>query len=486
LRDARHLLIMAPIQQKTCEQLVNAAVKTQEKLRALRIEWWKLTCHQDILALDLEEEERDTERWQVRIDQLSPQPAASSGDSEVGPNLSRAPSGASMSSAATAARDPASINIYKHTPKPSEDSDAPTATGESATFHTPPETTPSQITPPHTPTVSAHSPQGSTISPQASPGPYGHRMSALSAYSHTSHLQPRGPRPSLDIPPGSPNKPESVTAASDDEDDEVAVTDANIPLRPIKDEGRPKTPSSLENGRDEQEDRRPGSSAGGTPERGRVRRVSIQRVLKEPYEHRGHARHSSRKVGSKDMKDSDASVNSDGSPQSAGPSLHSALSHRSKLDKKSEEGNTGLVRERPSFTVHGKKASIVTIGGDWTVNPEETLQRMKAAASPVTPGAASKEKDVSASSVKSPLSRMTTADEDEAHQKDKNATPRAGSPAPSNGEAAPPPRTSSLRSKERKPPSIRSHSSAALSSKTVDTTIEDGAQKPSREAKVEA
>lgn len=56
LRNARHLQILAPIQQKTREQILSAAARMSAQLKWGRKQIWKLKCHRDILILDLDEE----------------------------------------------------------------------------------------------------------------------------------------------------------------------------------------------------------------------------------------------------------------------------------------------------------------------------------------------------------------------------------------------------------------------------------------------
>ncbi|PMD40733.1 hypothetical protein L207DRAFT_488671 [Hyaloscypha variabilis F] len=56
LRNARHLQILAPIQQKTREQVILAAGRMAAQLKWGRLEIWRLKCHMDILTMDLEEE----------------------------------------------------------------------------------------------------------------------------------------------------------------------------------------------------------------------------------------------------------------------------------------------------------------------------------------------------------------------------------------------------------------------------------------------
>jgi len=56
LRNARHLLILLPIQQKTREAVVLAAGRMSAKLKWTRIELWRTKTHRDILVKDLEQE----------------------------------------------------------------------------------------------------------------------------------------------------------------------------------------------------------------------------------------------------------------------------------------------------------------------------------------------------------------------------------------------------------------------------------------------
>ncbi|KIX03985.1 uncharacterized protein Z518_07538 [Rhinocladiella mackenziei CBS 650.93] len=56
LRNARHLLILLPIQPKTREMLVLAAGRMSAKLKWTRVELWRTRTHRDILAKDLEQE----------------------------------------------------------------------------------------------------------------------------------------------------------------------------------------------------------------------------------------------------------------------------------------------------------------------------------------------------------------------------------------------------------------------------------------------
>jgi hypothetical protein len=59
LRDARHLQILAPIQPKTRELVIHAAGRLSARLKWARIEIWRMKCHRDILAQELEDEKQN-------------------------------------------------------------------------------------------------------------------------------------------------------------------------------------------------------------------------------------------------------------------------------------------------------------------------------------------------------------------------------------------------------------------------------------------
>ncbi|KAL8674212.1 MAG: hypothetical protein Q9168_001380 [Polycauliona sp. 1 TL-2023] len=74
LRNARHLQILAPVQNKSREQLILAAGGMAAKIKWVRMEMWRTRCHKDILALDLEDEVgRGESRWSKN--DATPRPA---------------------------------------------------------------------------------------------------------------------------------------------------------------------------------------------------------------------------------------------------------------------------------------------------------------------------------------------------------------------------------------------------------------------------
>ena len=56
LRNARHLLVLLPVQAKTREALVLSAGRMSAKLKWTRVELWRAKTHRDILVKDLEQE----------------------------------------------------------------------------------------------------------------------------------------------------------------------------------------------------------------------------------------------------------------------------------------------------------------------------------------------------------------------------------------------------------------------------------------------
>ncbi|KAK8065697.1 hypothetical protein PG997_012444 [Apiospora hydei] len=56
LQNARHLIILAPIQEKTRDSVRGGAAKIIAQLKWSRTEIWRLKCHRDILQLDLQED----------------------------------------------------------------------------------------------------------------------------------------------------------------------------------------------------------------------------------------------------------------------------------------------------------------------------------------------------------------------------------------------------------------------------------------------
>ncbi|KAF2100635.1 hypothetical protein NA57DRAFT_36333 [Rhizodiscina lignyota] len=351
LRDARHLLVLAPIQQKTREQLVHCAGRIAAQLKWIRIDIWRMKCHRDILALDLEEENKLAGNTPTRSPRLQPQATSpvpssthsterlahlndllrlgtsASGDAEDVPELPELPEPRSPT---TSARPDT-----KGTTQSSQ------STSEDEVYKTPPENTP----------------QPSPAFPPAVWGPVTPRTPLPREPSTTSQISQS---PKLDVgafpssmasataseaPPDSPNISEYNSPIS-----ENTATESKPRPLPSPFDGRPGTASDSE-----LEQQTPAS--GGSPESKTKTRRSLKGTLREVRESpMGH--HRSRK--GKDSNSSGILSMSDiGIP---------------------EAESEGLSRTKGSFTVHGKKASVVTFGSEWQdMSPEEKLKLRKQA-----------------------------------------------------------------------------------------------------------
>ena len=56
LRNARHLMVLLPIQQRTRDALIHSAGRMSAKLKWTRVEFWRAKTHRDVLVKDLEQE----------------------------------------------------------------------------------------------------------------------------------------------------------------------------------------------------------------------------------------------------------------------------------------------------------------------------------------------------------------------------------------------------------------------------------------------
>ncbi|KAI5856639.1 hypothetical protein GGS23DRAFT_398111 [Durotheca rogersii] len=329
LRNARHLLILAPIQDKTRDQVRGGAAKIIAQLKWSRTEIWRLKCHRDILALDLEEEKEvsgDFEEGRAGTSASaeipSAAPCSSRGNSQKAQHSPRSPG-------------PLSLNLSSESTKPT-DEDSP----EAEEFQTPPTTAtdPSfrNIQPPRdvAPLPPDYlSPRKTSVSSGAS--------SALAAVSTSPRMTP-----SSAIEQDSTVIDEQ---ADDDEGERQILEQAGLlETESVRSSAHRRT--SSDRAHEDNLNRLKGAHAAGSDkdgfERSKVRR-SLQRTLRDGPGHLSH--HRSRKG-----KDS---------ASSGGMS-----------DETVRESEV-LFRGTGSFTVHGKKASIVNFGSE--LQSMSTDERMK-------------------------------------------------------------------------------------------------------------
>ncbi|KAI9845263.1 MAG: hypothetical protein M1837_005019 [Sclerophora amabilis] len=344
LRNARHLQILAPIQAKTREQVVFAAGRLAAQLKWKRMEVWRRKCHRDILALDLEDETQSSAEVQLRNRTLSgtrnPAPTLSGPQNN---DLSRIES--SSSPLPGTQRTPGSPNLAR----PSTNSSGNEFSMEEI-FKSPPETAMQNKHKGHTSwelpplTFNAQAPTRDSLSSvsRRSPRPesLAHQLSTAS-----------GPAKAREASIPDSLRIMTRTPTLKDDDSEVfkegdyVDPDVLAAVRQQSEAGsEPEDQLSL-----------PPDGTGKSVEghdKHKVRR-SLHRTLREahiPTHHR-----------SKKGKDSSSSVGvSD--------------------DANSINEGERLARGTGSFTVHGKKASVINFGSEWqNMSPEERLRLRKQA-----------------------------------------------------------------------------------------------------------
>lgn len=322
LRDARHLQVMAPIQPRTREHVMHAAGRMAAKLKWIRIEICRMKAHRDILIMDLDEEKRAAGEAPTQEAPTSAAPT-SSGSSPTIQAPSPRPTPIQTGLKRLSSRASAS------TTRPISPSHLRPGTAESEqndddVFTTPPETS-----------------QNSPGLPQIGWGI---------------------PSINLDVPSdnqtnGLEHRP-SVSTIGDGERSELSSDTGSRTRRPSTSEAekpgldgaRPSTPNP-----NAETPQRP--TTAGTPEsRNKVQR-SLHRTLRDTHSSTntpGHRRSGKGKDSSSTIMSDDASATSPTSPEV-------------------------LPRTHHSFTVHGKKASVVTFGAEWqNLSAEERLKLRKA------------------------------------------------------------------------------------------------------------
>ncbi|ORY15213.1 hypothetical protein BCR34DRAFT_192494 [Clohesyomyces aquaticus] len=393
LRDARHLQILAPIQPKTRDLVIHAAGRLAAKLKWARIEIWRMKCHRDILAQELEDETHNATERQARIDKIAaggtsqpsqpqPSPQASNKNSKIS-GLARLTSKASSLSASQ--KPPLSPSASA---RPGTKSSRETEFGEDV-FKTPPETS-RQSSPGNPPGQLGFPPLA--FSPQSSE----HRASIASSGTQSPSLRAKDHRPSVST---IGDRTISSDAASDD-----GSRYATPP--PIEgDKSDPKTPEipstdglRLDADGDSEVDQPPAALTGSPESRSKVRR-SLHRTLRDSHGS-GHRR-------SHKGRDSASTVVSDDTPESE-----------------------GLSRAKGSFNIHGKKASVITFGAEWHNMPAEERLKVRKQAQEAMPDTGSVDGNLTDDQARSIVSDSTgTVLSAPAHESDET-TPRPSTNEP--------------------------------------------------------
>lgn len=337
LRNARHLQILAPIQNRTREQIVLAAGGMAAKIKWTRMEMWRTRCHKDILTLDLEEElksmggslkkelSQHTARTPVDPEQMRRESHTSD---TISPQLSpRSHQVVRPSTQPTPGESMSMDDIFRSNNQASP----PNPYKSKGLWEIPP--------------LSFDASRSSVKSPSAATDTLSkptltHKASQVSVQSsqRVASLAEMATRLATPTP-------------SVDDDEQAVLKEAGIilPDSPTTKARRPDTPSDA--GKDQDQESIKTSDIPLSEGRPKVRR-SLQRTLRESH-HSGHHRN-------KKGKDS-------------------ASSAAAAEDTTSVAESEGLARGTGSFTVHGKKASVITFGGsDWPeTSAEERLKLRK-------------------------------------------------------------------------------------------------------------
>lgn len=345
LRNARHLQILSPIQAKTREHVILAAGRMNAKLKWVRMEIWRLTCHKDILKLDLEEEAKSITECEIRNQKLAgvASPAVATPESTKA-GLTRPESRATAAS-----------NLQRNSPsamslRPTTDSAGEKTFAVDDLFQRPPDISRQSSyhkapslweLPPLSFESAAVSKESGSSMPTRTETQHSltHQSSKLSVPSVFGQSSIKEAASRLATP----------TPSVYDEEKEI-LKEAGLvtPDGTIPEMKRPNTASDSERDR--------GKVKSPEPEfndsRAKVRR-SLHRTLREAHV---PTHHRSRK--GKDSASSAAMTEDGGSIAES----------------------EGLARGTGSFTVHGKKASVITFGSEWqNMSPEERLRMRKQA-----------------------------------------------------------------------------------------------------------
>ncbi|CAN9230028.1 unnamed protein product [Alternaria alternata] len=343
LRDARHLQILAPIQPKTRELVIHAAGRLSAKLKWIRIDIWRMKCHRDILAQELEDErqgiveqqaqsDRASEPTQAQQPQLSPQ--QSNRTSKVS-GLARLTSKTSSMTSGPKQVPLSPTSSARPGTKSSRDTDF----GGDETFKTPPETTQS-------------SPKDPSAQFQASPMLFcpstsDRRSSFASSSAQSPRMYPSDHRPSISTT-GDGTLGSDSDSDSDDDSRYATPPPGEVgDLEPRTPEPTPFEGTQPESAVDVDYEQSLAALTGSPRSRTKQRR-SLHRTLRESRGSSSHRRG------------------------------HKGRDSASTITSESTEGDGGLARSKGSFTVHGKKASVIQFGGDWhNTTAEERLKTVK-------------------------------------------------------------------------------------------------------------
>ncbi|KAK5127898.1 hypothetical protein LTR85_005015 [Meristemomyces frigidus] len=340
LRNARHLLLLAPIAPKTREDIVHAAAKTDAMIKWSRRDIWRMRCHKDVLAMDVHQDGVSASELQALTNHPTAGPEASRRDKPSG--LARLESKASVAHGRSPPQSPTSPARSARSARPSTQGSIETFMGndvfrtlpESATEHKqgggyrlPPLQLDVHQRDEHRTSIS------STLLSVSSPG-----RGSLSHASSTSsiHQLDRLPSPQ---PSEAPSR-RRVTPTPSVEDREVEML-ARTTMTPETIVASASGVIGLDD-----------TPYASTPESKRKSaRRSLQKTLRDAHHHQSSI-HKHRR-----------NKESDGTVRSVGGDAEELV-----------EGTPGLQREKGRFILHGKQASVIQFGSEW---PNERMKQRR-------------------------------------------------------------------------------------------------------------
>lgn len=330
LRNARHLLILLPVQQKTRESIVYAAGRMNAKLKWTRKEIWRAKTHRDILVKDLEAE----------ASHAFPAPASAVKGSAANTPAKTTPTKALRDSLLRSDTEQTIRTNATKSPAVMTPAITPGSVGRR----------PSQTILEHITTSASEPPELSQV----------RRKSAGSLLPTSPRLSPRlrddnaseGRMRTPSINTETSHRPSVAGMTDVDPEDTVIIVDGAADQKPTPVKEADKELATRHNLPHLHTD-------GSLKERAGSVRRSLQRTLRESPGHHGHSPlHLPHHSRSKRGKDS-------------GSSIAATEDGRSIMSGESEE-----LRRDPTgrFVLHGKKASVITMGPEWQLSSEDRVK----------------------------------------------------------------------------------------------------------------
>ncbi|KAJ2901313.1 hypothetical protein MKZ38_001980 [Zalerion maritima] len=337
LRNARHIQILAPIQQKTREQVLLSAGRMAAHLKRSRTEIWRIKCHRDILHMDLEEERKLSGLPPAE----PPNPSSPVMDDKPALTPIDTQSGASTQGTSKSPKSPRPRQVSRTSTLENRDAvDSPST----EVFQTPPTSAKAG--------GGFHKHQPSLeLSPGAYIDPSRLRNNSVSSIASSVTGQFATP-PCTAVPPKTPAKDQNSKKRERGDSDDVDAGERNLleqaGLLSHSSEQNADGRSVNGDGEDGQSRReRPGSASTDKADKGKIRR-SLHRTVREGVGHLSHHHHRGRRG-------------------------RDSVSSGTAQDEATREEM--LVRGSGSFVVHGKKASVINFGTELqSISPEGRLR----------------------------------------------------------------------------------------------------------------